>query len=52
LGFAVMFATVITLVLVPCLYVMGQDMRKPFRAIKSKLRRKVPGDVKEQTSSV
>ncbi|MCP4991507.1 MAG: efflux RND transporter permease subunit [Colwellia sp.] len=52
LGFAVMFATVITLILVPCLYVMGQDLRKPFKAIKGKLTRKVPEGPKEQTSSV
>lgn len=37
LGFAVMFATVITLILVPCLYVIGQDVRKPIRAIKRKI---------------
>lgn len=36
LGFAVMYATLITLVLVPCLYVMGQDLRAPARAIKRK----------------
>jgi len=37
LGFAVMFATLITLVLVPCLYIIGQDMRMPMRALKRKL---------------
>jgi multidrug efflux pump subunit AcrB len=37
LGFAVMFATVITLVLVPCLYIIGQDVRTPIRALKRKL---------------
>jgi multidrug efflux pump subunit AcrB len=37
LGFAVMFATVITLVLVPCLYIIGQDLRIPLRALKRKL---------------
>lgn len=36
LGFAVMFATVITLVLVPCLYIIGQDVRTPIRALKRK----------------
>jgi len=37
LGFAVMFATVITLILVPCLYIIGQDVRTPIRALKRKL---------------
>lgn len=37
LGFAVMFATVITLILVPCLYIIGQDVRTPIRAIKRKM---------------
>ncbi|PAJ75276.1 acriflavin resistance protein [Pseudoalteromonas sp. NBT06-2] len=36
LGFAVMFATLITLVLVPCLYIIGQDIRIPIRAVKRK----------------
>ncbi|WP_370661114.1 efflux RND transporter permease subunit [Psychrosphaera algicola] len=34
LGFAVLFATVITLILVPCLYLILEDSRKPYRALK------------------
>lgn len=34
LGFAVMFATLVTLLLVPCLYVILLDLQKPFGAIK------------------
>lgn len=34
LGFAVLFATVITLILVPCLYLILEDTRKPYRALK------------------
>lgn len=37
LGFAVLYATIVTLVLVPCLYLILDDMRKPYRWIKSKL---------------
>jgi multidrug efflux pump subunit AcrB len=37
LGFAVMYATLVTLVLVPCLYVILLDMRTPFTWIKTKL---------------
>ncbi len=31
LGFAVMYATLVTLVLVPCLYLILQDLHKPFK---------------------
>ena len=37
LGFAVMYATLVTLVLVPCLYVILLDMRIPFTWIKAKI---------------
>ena len=37
LGFAVLFATVITLVLVPCLYLMLDDLRLPFSKLKQKM---------------
>lgn len=33
LGFAVLFATVITLILVPCLYLILEDSKKPGRAL-------------------
>lgn len=36
LGFAVMFATIVTLTLVPCLYLILQDLGKPFALIKRK----------------
>ena len=35
LGFAVLFATLVTLILVPCLYIIFEDFRKPFRWVKS-----------------
>ena len=35
LGFAVMFATLVTLILVPCLYLILEDTKKPFRWLKS-----------------
>ncbi|WP_319534635.1 efflux RND transporter permease subunit [uncultured Vibrio sp.] len=34
LGFAVLYATILTLVLVPCLYLMLEDIKNIFRAIK------------------
>ncbi|CAH0532750.1 Multidrug resistance protein MexB [Vibrio stylophorae] len=43
LGFAVLYATVITLVLVPCLYVMLEDMGGIFRKIGGGLKRRVVG---------
>jgi multidrug efflux pump subunit AcrB len=35
LGFSVLFATLVTLVLVPCMYVMLQDMAKGFKRLVS-----------------
>ncbi|NVK24123.1 MAG: efflux RND transporter permease subunit, partial [Gammaproteobacteria bacterium] len=40
LGFAVLFATVITLILVPCLYLILQDLSKPKAWVKSKFKKK------------
>ena len=37
LGFAVMFATLITLLLVPCLYIIMSDVGKVFKAIFAKV---------------
>ncbi|SON51905.1 membrane protein of unknown function [Vibrio tapetis subsp. tapetis] len=37
LGFAVLFATLLTLVLVPCLYLILEDIKVPFRTIKNKI---------------
>lgn len=46
LGFAVLYATLVTLVLVPCLYLILLDLRKPFTAIKGfvskRTKRKAP----------
>jgi multidrug efflux pump subunit AcrB len=42
LGFAVLYATVITLILVPCLYLILQDLAKPKTWIKSRLKRNRP----------
>ncbi|GAB3021116.1 efflux RND transporter permease subunit [Bowmanella dokdonensis] len=39
LGFAVLYATLVTLLLVPCLYLILEDARKPFAWIKTKLAR-------------
>ncbi|QJR79813.1 efflux RND transporter permease subunit [Alteromonas pelagimontana] len=39
LGFAVMYATVVTLVLVPCLYLILIDLGVPFTAVRKKLRK-------------
>ncbi|MDM7859926.1 efflux RND transporter permease subunit [Alteromonas sp. ASW11-36] len=39
LGFAVMYATLVTLLLVPCLYMILLDLRRPFSAIKRRLTR-------------
>jgi len=44
LGFAVLFATVITLVLVPCLYMMLQDLRAPFSWAANKFQSKTAED--------
>lgn len=40
LGFAVLYATLVTLVLIPCLYLIFDDIKVPFRFIKQKLTRK------------
>ncbi|MCC2617556.1 efflux RND transporter permease subunit [Aestuariibacter halophilus] len=40
LGFAVMYATLVTLILVPCLYLILEDLKKPFRWVAGKVRRK------------
>lgn len=48
LGFAVLFATLLTLVLVPCLYLMLDDIKGIFRWIKQKLTRRSPSEVVEQ----
>ncbi|CAM2938837.1 Acriflavin resistance protein [Vibrio neptunius] len=48
LGFAVLFATLLTLVLVPCLYLMLDDIKGIFRWIKQKLTRRSSGKVVEQ----
>jgi hypothetical protein len=37
LGFAVLYATIVTLVLVPCLYIILLDLTRPFNWVKSKL---------------
>lgn len=37
LGFAVMYATLVTLILVPCLYIILLDLGRPFIAIKQRL---------------
>ncbi|MCC5851887.1 MAG: efflux RND transporter permease subunit [Alkalimonas sp.] len=37
LSFAVLFATLITLVLVPCLYLILEDCKRPFKALKRRL---------------
>jgi len=42
LGFAVLYATLVTLILVPCLYLILLDLRGPFTFIKSKIVRKKP----------
>ncbi|GFD69631.1 efflux RND transporter permease subunit [Alteromonas sp. KUL106] len=39
LGFAVLYATLVTLILVPCLYLILLDLRIPFTFIKSKIGR-------------
>jgi multidrug efflux pump subunit AcrB len=42
LGFAVLFATLLTLILVPCLYLMLEDIKNVFRRIKRLFIRKQP----------
>lgn len=36
LGFAVLYATLVTLVLIPCMYIMLEDIKQPFRWLKVK----------------
>ena len=43
LGFAVLYATLVTLILVPSLYLILLDLRKPFTWIKSKLVKSTTG---------
>jgi len=52
LGFAVLFATLITLVLVPCLYLILQDLAKPKAWVKSKFGKKNRNIDAEPASSV
>ncbi len=40
LGFAVLYATVVTLILVPCLYLILLDLGKPFSWIKKRITRR------------
>jgi multidrug efflux pump subunit AcrB len=40
LGFAVLYATLVTLVLVPCLYLILIDLKRPFSWIRQKIARK------------
>lgn len=51
LGFAVLYATLVTLILVPCLYLILQDLAVPFRSIRSKMKRKHVVDGKIVTSN-
>ncbi|EDP59626.1 efflux RND transporter permease subunit [Vibrio sp. AND4] len=52
LGFAVLFATVLTLILVPCLYLMLEDIKNIFRAIKHFFRRLIGKFKKPSVSTV
>ena len=40
LGFAVLYATLVTLILVPCLYLILLDLRGPFSFVKNKIVRR------------
>ena len=52
LGFAVLYATLVTLILVPCLYVILLDLRGPFSYIKRKVsRRKASSNTSNDTLS-
>ncbi|WP_342806519.1 efflux RND transporter permease subunit [Alteromonas sp. M12] len=42
LGFAVMYATIVTLVLIPSMYLILEDIRLPFRWIKARLSKSEP----------
>ena len=48
LGFAVLFATIVTLILVPCLYLILYDLRKPFSWVNIKLSRNKTARPQEQ----
>ena len=48
LGFAVLFATIVTLILVPCLYLILYDLRKPFSWVRIKLSRNKAAHPQEQ----
>ncbi|GAC15490.1 efflux RND transporter permease subunit [Aliiglaciecola lipolytica] len=37
LGYAVLYATVVTLILIPCMYLILEDIRVPFRWLKTRL---------------
>ena len=50
LGFAVLFATVLTLILVPCLYLMLEDIKNIFRIVKRFFGRLI-GKFKSQSSN-
>ncbi|MEO0888963.1 MAG: efflux RND transporter permease subunit, partial [Pseudomonadota bacterium] len=50
LGFAVLFATVLTLILVPCLYLMLEDIKNIFRIVKRFFGRLI-GKSKSQSSN-
>jgi multidrug efflux pump subunit AcrB len=50
LGFAVLYATVITLILVPCLYLILQDLAGPKAYIKSKFRKNRPVQTRTKES--
>ena len=50
LGFAVLYATFVTLILVPCLYVILLDLARPFNAIKAKLKRRKQRNINLQNT--
>ncbi|GFD96102.1 multidrug resistance protein [Alteromonas sp. KUL156] len=51
LGFAVLYATLVTLILVPCLYLILLDLRIPFTFIKSKIGRTKSGSSASNSGS-
>jgi len=51
LGFAVLYATLVTLILVPCLYLILLDLHVPYTFIKSKIVRKRKSDGSDNTVS-
>ncbi len=51
LGFAVLYATLVTLILVPCLYLILLDLHIPYAFIKSKIVRKKKSDGSDNTVS-